>query len=91
MSKENIEKLKNDPIFLAKLKDIKTKSELVVILNEAGYEFDQEELKAFVSSDYKAAELSDEELDKVAGGSWAEDLLDDFFKFFGISGPKIRF
>ncbi|WHH61031.1 Nif11-like leader peptide family natural product precursor [Petroclostridium sp. X23] len=75
MTKENIEKFKNDPVFLDKLKEVKTKSELFAILKEAGYEFNQEELKEFTPSDQKVTELYDEELDKVAGGSWLDDLV----------------
>ncbi|WHH58258.1 Nif11-like leader peptide family natural product precursor [Petroclostridium sp. X23] len=84
MSKENIEKfieeLKNDPVFLDKLKEVKTKSELFAILKEAGYEFNQEELKEFTSSDQKATELSDEELNNVTGGGWLGDLMNDLYR-----------
>ncbi|WHH59690.1 Nif11-like leader peptide family RiPP precursor [Petroclostridium sp. X23] len=74
MLKEDIEKLKKEPQFVAKIKEAKTESELFSIIKETGCEINQKEWKEFVSSTQNTGELSDEELGQVVGGSLFGDL-----------------
>ncbi len=67
--KEQIQqKINNDPAFAAALKAAKNAEEALSKLREAGFNLTEEELKGMKQAG--CAALSDEELDKVAGGWW---------------------
>ena len=67
--KEQIQqKINNDPAFAAALKEAKNEEEVLSKLREAGFNLTEEDLKEMKKAD--GAALSDEELDKVAGGWW---------------------
>lgn len=67
--KEQIQqKINNDPAFAAALKEARNAEEAMKALQAAGFQLTEEELKGMSKAD--CAALSDEELDKVAGGWW---------------------
>ena len=67
--KEQIQqKINNDPAFAAALKEAKNEEEVLSKLRKAGFNLTEEDLKKMKKAD--GAALSDEELDKVAGGWW---------------------
>jgi len=57
-----IEKIKTDEEFAKKVKNCKDAEARMVFVKESGFDFTIEEIKAF------QGELSDDELDAVAGG-----------------------
>lgn len=57
-----------DAAFAASLKETKSPEELLARLREAGYDLTMDDLKALKSAGGTA--ISDEDLDKVAGGWW---------------------
>jgi predicted ribosomally synthesized peptide with nif11-like leader len=61
-AQEFVEKAKNDPEFYKKAVSFKTKNERSEWAKSLGYDFTKEEL------DKTSSELSDEELELVAGG-----------------------
>jgi predicted ribosomally synthesized peptide with nif11-like leader len=70
-AKAFIEKVQSDSAFRRKLEDAPSDDERKKIIKAAGFDFTKDEIKS-AASEHGA--LSDEELDKVAGGSWAETL-----------------
>ena len=62
------QKFDTDAAFAASLKASKTLEEALGKLQEAGFNLTEEELKGMKQAG--CAALSDEELDKVAGGWW---------------------
>ncbi len=55
--------------FIAKLKEAKSADEILVLAKESGVELDEEKAKELFAELNASGELSDEELDKVAGGN----------------------
>ena len=67
--KEQIkQKFDTDAAFAVALKAAKNAEEVLSKLREAGFNLTEEDLKAMKKAD--GAALSDEDLDKVAGGWW---------------------
>lgn len=70
-----VEKLKSDPKLHDRLKALPHEDEeaairgLVEIARDAGYEFSADEYQAYVRKRVDSGEISEEELDKVAGGT----------------------
>ena len=60
--KEFTEKAKSDSVFAAKFKNAKTPAQIVELAKAEGYSFTVDDVKA-------ASNLSDADLDGVAGGS----------------------
>ena len=60
-----LEKVKGDTTLQGKLKAAKTPRDIVGIAREHGYEFTAD----------KIAELSEEELESVAGGAWCLECI----------------
>lgn len=83
-AKAFIEKAQSDEALRAKLKAIKTENKeeavaaVVRIAADAGYSFDAQHYaaaaNAHVEAQYAAGELSDEQLDQVAGGATADSI-----------------
>ena len=72
--------LQNDEAILEEVRDVGTDNQAVVrFANAKGYDFTLEEVEAIVA---KSGELSDEQLESVAGGSYGvflSGLADCFF------------
>ena len=67
--KEQIkQKFDTDAAFAAALKEAKNEEEVLSKLRKAGFNLTEEDLKKMKKAD--GAALSDEDLDKVAGGWW---------------------
>ena len=64
--------------FIAKLKEAKSADEILVLAKENGMELSEEKAKELFSELNASGELSDEELDKVAGGNIYDKFLDYF-------------
>jgi predicted ribosomally synthesized peptide with nif11-like leader len=62
-AKAFLERVKNDEDFRNSVGEITTTEERMEFVKKAGFDFTKEEIEKFTS------ELSDEELDKVSGGS----------------------
>ena len=60
------QKMESDPAFAAALKAVKNVQEELKVLQEAGFQLTQEDVKRMHEAG--CAELSDDELDNVAGG-----------------------
>ncbi len=60
--------------FIAKLKEAKSADEILVLAKENGMELSEEKAKELFSELNASGELSDEELDKVAGGNIFEKV-----------------
>ncbi len=58
----------NKEEFIAKLKEAKSADEILVLAKESGVELDEEKAKELFSQLNATGELSDDDLDKVAGG-----------------------
>ncbi len=68
-AKALMEKIKSDPKFGKKIEDAKDNKARMAIIRSAGFDFTQEEMKQAVKP--AEGELSDEDLEAVAGGSSA--------------------
>jgi predicted ribosomally synthesized peptide with nif11-like leader len=72
MSKENIEKfyarLESDPALLEKIEGEQTEQALLRLARDEGFDFSDEELKAYLNDVKKKTRLSDNELAGVSGG-----------------------
>ncbi len=68
MSDELFSKIKSDPSFAAKIGSAKSIDEALVIIKDSGLSTTLDELKA-LSANPPAIELSDSELELVAGGA----------------------
>lgn len=68
-----LEKVKSDPGLQAKLKDIpqgpEGMSHVLGVASEAGFNFSEEDLAAATKSKSASGEVSQEDLDKIAGGT----------------------
>ena len=58
----------NKEEFIAKLKEAKSADEILVLAKESGVELDEEKAKELFRQLNATGELSDDDLDKVAGG-----------------------
>ncbi len=63
-AKAYIERLKTDEEFRELMKDAADKEARIALVKAEGFDFSEEDIKAVES------ELSDDELDEVAGGGW---------------------
>ena len=61
-AKDFMEKMKNDKEFAKKINEFKNPTELQGFVTKAGFDFTKEELNSL------STELSDDDLEKVAGG-----------------------
>jgi predicted ribosomally synthesized peptide with nif11-like leader len=68
-AKAFVEKLKTDSVLLAKLQAAKDDAAKQKIAHDLGYDFSKDDLKTLAQQN--TAELSDEDLEAVAGGSGA--------------------
>lgn len=80
MSEENairfLHQIEEDPNLKDKVRSLSNKEELVYLGQEMGYSFTAEEMKS-VGEKISSDELSDQELEAVAGGglwSWAKSV-----------------
>ena len=64
---------------IAKLKEAKSADEILVLAKENGVELSEEKAKELFAELNASGELSDDDLDKVAGGN----IFDKFLEFFG--------
>ena len=67
----------NKEEFIAKLKEAKSADEILVLAKESGVELDEEKAKELFSQLNATGELSDDDLDKVAGGRIISIYIDD--------------
>ncbi len=67
----------NKEEFVAKLKEAKSADEILVLAKESGVEIDEEKAKELFSQLNATGELSDDDLDKVAGGRIISIYIDD--------------
>ncbi len=58
----------NKEEFIAKLKEAKSADEILALAKENGIELDEEKAKELFAELNASGEISDDELDKVAGG-----------------------
>ena len=58
----------NKEELIAKLKEAKSADEILALAKESGIELDEEKAKELFSQLNASGELSDDDLDKVAGG-----------------------
>ena len=65
--------------FISKLKEVKSVDDILALAKENGIELDEEKAKELFSQLNASGELSDDDLDKVAGGN----IFDKFLEFFG--------
>ena len=74
----------NKEEFIAKLKEAKSADEILALAKESGVELSEEKAKELFAGLNANGEMSDEELDEVAGGSGFMDMLsrglDDYRK-----------
>ncbi|MEO5358277.1 MAG: Nif11-like leader peptide family natural product precursor [Nitrospirae bacterium YQR-1] len=74
-AKEFIEKLSSDMVFRNKVEAVKDKSARAKMVKDAGFDFTMAELKQVVPDTYHSSfsgELSENDLEKIAGGMSAE-------------------
>lgn len=71
-----IEKLKTDEMFNSKVRECRTAGERMILAKEAGFGFTVDEMK-----EIREEQLSDNELDAVAGAGCRENLWCDSVYF----------
>ncbi len=69
----------NKEEFIAKLKEAKSADEILALAKENGIELSEDKAKELFSQLNASGELSDDDLEKVAGGN----IFDKFLEFFG--------
>ena len=69
----------NKEELIAKLKEAKSSDEILALAKENGIELDEEKAKELFNQLNASGELSDDDLEKVAGGN----IFDKFLEFFG--------
>ena len=69
----------NKEELIAKLKEAKSADEILALAKENGIELSEEKAKELFAELNVSGELSDDDLDKVAGGN----IFDKFLEFFG--------
>ncbi len=69
----------NKEELIAKLKEAKSADEILALAKENGIELSEEKAKELFAELNASGELSDDDLDKVAGGN----IFDKFLEFFG--------
>lgn len=78
MSVENaracLDRLESDQEFRTAMRNADTEEERLDVARDAGLEFTREEMATLVPTDY-ACELSDEELESVAAGGLAGEII----------------
>lgn len=79
---------KNDLIEKAKL--AKTPEEIISLAKENGFELSDENAKIYFERINKTGELSDDELDNVAGGGCGESQSPSLRKTLSVSGRKLE-
>ncbi len=73
----------NKEEFISKLKEAKSADEILALAKESGIELDEEKAKELFAELNASGELSDDDLDKVAGGNIfdkVQDLLSEIMK-----------
>ena len=77
---KKLEVLSNDPAFLEAMKNVAGKDDIKKVFSEYGLDLTKEEVDAFVFLAEKeiSGELSDAELENVAGGAKDYDAMDVF-------------
>ena len=75
-ARKYIEKLKTDEIFNNKVRECQTAAERMILAKEAGLSFTVEEM-----NEIREEQLSDNELDAVAGAGCRENLFCDSLYF----------
>ena len=66
---------------LTKAKQAKSAEELLTLAKESGMDLSEEQAKKAFAALNQQGELSDEELEQVAGGSWPWDWIEDFVEW----------
>ena len=66
-----LEKMGTDPTFRAAIENAPTDAERQDIVKKAGFEFTKAELQEVIPDNFKSGELSEAELENVAGGKSA--------------------
>ncbi len=75
--------------FIAKLKEAKSAEDVLALAKESGIELDEEKAKELFSQLNASGEMSDEDLDKVAGGSGFMDMLSRGLDQFHKQHPNV--
>ncbi len=69
----------NKEEFISKLKEVKSVDDILALAKENGIELSEDKAKELFSQLNASGELSDDDLEKVAGGN----IFDKFLEFFG--------